>query len=63
MKKVTYLTESAKKFTKEEAIAEAKRCLLCEEAYCNKRCPINSNPKEFVKLDRTIRKRDKTNQR
>ena len=50
MKKVTYLTESAKKFTKEEAIAEAKRCLLCEEAYCNKRCPINSNPKEFVKL-------------
>ena len=36
MKKVTYLTESAKKFSREEAIAEAKRCLLCEEAYCNK---------------------------
>ena len=50
MKKVTYLTESAKKFSREEAIAEAKRCLLCEEAYCNKKCPINSNPKEFVEL-------------
>ena len=25
MKKVTYLTESAKKFSREEAIAEAKR--------------------------------------
>ena len=50
MKKVTYLTESAKKFSREEAIAEAKRCLLCEEAYCNKKCPINSNPKEFIEL-------------
>ncbi len=50
MKKVTYLTESAKKFTKEQAIAEAKRCLLCEEEYCNKKCPIGSNPKEYIKL-------------
>lgn len=50
MKKVTYLTESAKKFTKEEAIQEAKRCLLCEEAYCNKKCPIGSNPKQFLEL-------------
>ena len=50
MKKVTYLTESAKKFSREEAIAEAKRCLLCKEAYCNKKCPINSNPKEVVEL-------------
>ncbi|MEI3235463.1 MAG: hypothetical protein V8S33_14100 [Intestinibacter bartlettii] len=56
MKKVTYLTVSAIKFSKEEAIAEAKRCLLCEEAYCNKKCPINSNPKEFVEwiCDRTV---------
>lgn len=50
MKKVTYLTESAKKFTREQAIQEAKRCLLCEEAYCDKKCPIASNPKEFVNL-------------
>ena len=50
MKKVTYLTESAKKFTKEQAIAEAKRCLLCEEEFCNKKCPIGSNPKEYVEL-------------
>ena len=63
MKKVTYLTESAKKFTKEEAIAEAKRCLLCEEAYCNKRCPINSKGICKISCDRTIRKSDKTNQR
>ena len=40
MNKVGYLTESGKYFTQEEAIGEAKRCLLCENNHCSKNCPI-----------------------
>lgn len=50
MSSIGYLTESAKYFTKEEAIQEAKRCTLCEEAHCSKGCPIGSNPREFIEL-------------
>lgn len=50
MNKVGYLTESARKFTKEEAIAEASRCTLCEDAPCSKGCPINCDPRVLVEL-------------
>lgn len=50
MNNVGYLTESGKYFTQEEAISEAKRCLLCDEAYCSKSCPIGVDPKNIVKL-------------
>ncbi|MGL4913960.1 MAG: FAD-dependent oxidoreductase [Romboutsia sp.] len=50
MSSVGYLTESAKYFTEEEAILDAKRCLLCEDAPCSKGCPIGSNPRAFVEL-------------
>lgn len=50
MNKVGYLTESGKYFTKEETISEAKRCLLCNEEYCNNNCPIEVNPKYIIKL-------------
>lgn len=50
MNKVGYLTESSKYFTKEEAIQEASRCTLCEDAPCSKGCPIGSDPRKFVEL-------------
>ncbi len=50
MSSVGYLTESAKYFIEEEAILEAKRCLLCEDAPCSKGCPIGSDPRVFVEL-------------
>lgn len=50
MNKVGYLTESSKYFTKEEAIFEASRCTLCEDAPCNNGCPIGCDPKAFVGL-------------
>ena len=36
MNNVGYLTESGKYFTQEEAISEARRCLLCDDEYCSK---------------------------
>ncbi|SCI40477.1 MULTISPECIES: FAD-dependent oxidoreductase [unclassified Romboutsia] len=50
MNNVGYLTESGKYFTKEEAISEAKRCLLCEASYCSKNCPIEIDPKYIISL-------------
>ena len=50
MSNIGYLTESAKYLTEEEAILEAKRCLLCEDAPCSKSCPIGSDPRVFVEL-------------
>ena len=50
MNNVGYLTESGKYFTKEEAISEAKRCLLCESSYCSKHCPIEVDPKYIINL-------------
>ena len=50
MNKVGYLTESGKYFTQEEAVIEAKRCLLCENNHCGENCPIGVNPKEVIRL-------------
>ena len=50
MSKIGYLTESSTYFTKEEAIREASRCILCEDPGCNKGCPIESNPKHLIEL-------------
>lgn len=50
MNKIGYLTESAKHFTKEQAILEASRCILCEDAPCSKGCPINSDPRLIIEL-------------
>lgn len=50
MNSVGYLTESGKYFTKEEAILEAKRCLLCKDAPCSEGCPIGSDPRTFIEL-------------
>jgi len=35
-------------FTKEQAIAEAKRCLNCKNAKCIAGCPVNINIPEFI---------------
>ncbi|MGL6107998.1 FAD-dependent oxidoreductase [Romboutsia sp.] len=50
MSRVEYLSESSRNFSKEEAILEASRCILCEDAPCSKGCPINSDPRVFVEL-------------
>lgn len=36
-------------YTKEEAIAEAQRCLQCKEATCEQNCPVNMNIKAIIK--------------
>jgi len=36
-------------FTEEEALAEANRCLQCEEPLCVKGCPANVNIPDFIK--------------
>ncbi|MBC5996802.1 dihydropyrimidine dehydrogenase [Romboutsia ilealis] len=50
MNNVGYLTESGKYFTQEEVISEARRCLLCDDEYCSKNCPIDVNPKDIIQL-------------
>jgi dihydropyrimidine dehydrogenase (NAD+) subunit PreT len=36
-------------YTKDEAIAEANRCLFCEDAPCIKKCPTSINIPKFIK--------------
>lgn len=36
-------------YTPEQAIAEAKRCLQCKQAFCTKGCPVEINIPGFIK--------------
>ncbi|HJJ48859.1 MAG TPA: NADPH-dependent glutamate synthase [Methanocorpusculum sp.] len=36
-------------FTKEEAVAEAKRCIQCKKPHCIEGCPVNINIPAFIK--------------
>lgn len=40
--------EVALGFTEEEAVAEAKRCLQCKNALCQKGCPVNIDIPAFI---------------
>jgi glutamate synthase (NADPH/NADH) small chain len=40
--------EVALGYTKEEAIAEAQRCLACKKNPCNEACPLHCCPAEYV---------------
>jgi len=42
--------EVALGYSKEEAIAEAKRCLACKKLPCNEACPIHCLPAEYIEL-------------
>lgn len=42
--------EVALGYTKEQAIAEARRCLKCKEPKCVKGCPVGIEIREFVSL-------------
>jgi glutamate synthase (NADPH/NADH) small chain len=35
-------------FTKEQALAEASRCLNCKNPMCKKGCPVNVNIPDFI---------------
>ena len=37
-------------YTKEDALAEASRCLACKEPKCVKGCPVNVDIPGFIKL-------------
>jgi glutamate synthase (NADPH/NADH) small chain len=37
-------------YSKEEAIAEAKRCLACKKVPCNEECPLHCLPSEYIAL-------------
>jgi glutamate synthase (NADPH/NADH) small chain len=42
--------EVALGYTKEEAIAEAQRCLACKKNPCNEACPLHCCPAEYIDL-------------
>jgi len=42
--------EVALGYSKEEAIAEAQRCLACKKNPCNEACPLHCCPAEYVEL-------------
>ncbi len=42
--------EVALGYTPAQAIAEAKRCLLCQVPVCEDHCPVNVPIREFLKL-------------
>ncbi len=42
--------EAALGYSKEEAAAEAKRCLLCKDPLCVKGCPVQIDIPSFIKL-------------
>jgi len=37
-------------YSKEEAVAEAKRCLACKKVPCNEECPLHCLPSEYIGL-------------
>lgn len=50
--------EVALGYTKEEAQAEAKRCLLCKDPQCVKGCPVQIDIPSFIKLIREDKPQD-----
>jgi glutamate synthase (NADPH/NADH) small chain len=42
--------EVASGYSKEEAIAEAQRCISCKKAPCNEACPLHCLPAEYIGL-------------
>lgn len=46
----TNFEEVSRGFTKESALAEAKRCLLCKNKPCVKGCPVGVQIPEFIKF-------------
>lgn len=59
--------EVALGYSKEDAVAEAKRCLQCKKPMCEKGCPVQVQIRDFVKLvaeekfDEAIKKIKETN--
>ena len=37
-------------YTRDEAIAEAQRCIQCGKPYCNEACPIGQDARGYIKL-------------
>jgi NADPH-dependent glutamate synthase beta subunit-like oxidoreductase len=37
-------------YTREEAILEAQRCIQCGKPYCMEACPLNQDPRGYIKL-------------
>ncbi len=37
-------------YTREQAIEEAQRCIQCGKAWCMEACPINQDPRTYVRL-------------
>ena len=42
--------EVALGYGKEEAIAEAKRCMACKKLPCDEACPLHCAPAEYLEL-------------
>ena len=47
--RTTNFDEVARPITKDEAIAEANRCLLCEDAPCETGCPTGVQVRDFIR--------------
>lgn len=50
LERIKNFFEVALGYSKEEAIKEANRCLLCKEPLCVKGCPVEINIPAFIKL-------------
>ena len=44
--------ETKEVMTETQAVLEASRCLLCEDAPCNKGCPAGIDVKKFIRAIR-----------
>src|SRR3989338_8970434 len=50
LERIKNFFEAALRYSKEDALKEANRCLLCKEPLCVKGCPVEINIPAFIKL-------------
>jgi len=58
LERVSNFFEVALGYSKDEALKEANRCLLCKEPLCVKGCPVEINIPAFIKLLREDKPRE-----